>query len=198
MTNLFYSPEDVERELVRGADGQDRPEQPAAVPQETVRALGDVLAHHWRTNPPGGKCSCGHEVPLGAAFTAHQVQALLESEPGGALASQARAEVARAEVEAQLAERSTSLWHETEYATRLRQERDVAETERDRLAETLRLRSEALGRVTAENAALRAQVARVEALVEDLESSASAAGDWSTWGAAEAISLALKGGDPGE
>lgn len=44
---------------------------------EWIRLAGEVLAHHWRTNAPGGLCGCGHEVPLGASFTEHQAAMLV-------------------------------------------------------------------------------------------------------------------------
>lgn len=43
-----------------------------------VKRVADVLVEHTRMNPPGGRCSCGHEVPLGRSFTEHQAQALAD------------------------------------------------------------------------------------------------------------------------
>lgn len=35
-----------------------------------------MLVEHTRMNPPSGRCSCGHEVPLGELFPAHQAEML--------------------------------------------------------------------------------------------------------------------------
>ena len=62
---------------------------------DVIFQLADVLAVHGRVNPPGGRCFCGHEVPLGGRFTEHQVSAVLDSDPVRAMLDQARAEALR-------------------------------------------------------------------------------------------------------
>lgn len=39
----------------------------------------NILAMHRRMNPPGGKCLCGHETPLGRLTTEHVARAVLDA-----------------------------------------------------------------------------------------------------------------------
>lgn len=49
-------------------------------PRDQARqAAADALAFHWRVNPPGGECKCGHITPLGAQYTAHLADVALDA-----------------------------------------------------------------------------------------------------------------------
>lgn len=54
-------------------------------------AVAYKLIHHYLVNPPAGDCSCGHVVPLGHSFPAHQADEVLNalSDPVAARAAQA-------------------------------------------------------------------------------------------------------------
>lgn len=43
------------------------------------QVVANVLAMHRRMNPPGGKCLCGHETPLGRLTTEHVARAVLDA-----------------------------------------------------------------------------------------------------------------------
>lgn len=48
--------------------------------EEQVRKLTcDVLPYHWRANPPGGRCGCGHETALGRMTGEHVAEAVLDA-----------------------------------------------------------------------------------------------------------------------
>lgn len=54
-------------------------------------AVAYRLIHHYRVNPPAGDCSCGHVVPLGHSFPAHQADEALNALTDLVAARQAQA-----------------------------------------------------------------------------------------------------------
>lgn len=46
---------------------------------DVAHSLALVLARHQRLDPPGGRCSCGHETALGDLVSAHVADAILAS-----------------------------------------------------------------------------------------------------------------------
>ena len=38
---------------------------------QTIKKAANVLPYHWRTDAPGGTCSCGHQTPLGRSCSEH-------------------------------------------------------------------------------------------------------------------------------
>lgn len=47
--------------------------------KSAVSEAGRVLREHIRIDVPHGDCSCGHVVPLGHSFAAHQADALAKA-----------------------------------------------------------------------------------------------------------------------
>jgi hypothetical protein len=47
------------------------------VTDQAVQIITAVLIAHTRIRPPAGDCSCGHVVPLGHSFTAHQAERIV-------------------------------------------------------------------------------------------------------------------------
>lgn len=46
---------------------------------EMIMKATDVLPYHWRVNPPGGECSCGHVTRLGGRTSEHVARAVLDA-----------------------------------------------------------------------------------------------------------------------
>lgn len=46
---------------------------------ELAHEIALIMAEHHRINPPGGKCTCGHETGLGQLVTRHIADAVLAS-----------------------------------------------------------------------------------------------------------------------
>lgn len=183
MTNLFYSPEDVERELLRAADGQDRSERPSEVQREavsdrpvrgvvwsdaereavtgalTVEPVGDVvmvvnrdgtqaMGASLTIDAPGfAQVVLAALAPFVAAREAQAVQDYLEKRDLPVMRIETAGEAAL------LVDPLTTV-------------AEQAEAERDQLAETLRLRSEALSRVTAERDRVRREVEKCRRLTQ--------------------------------
>lgn len=110
MNNQHRTRSNIHPTFQRRTTEMEASQQPRMPSRATVQGVADALAYHSRLDPPGGKCSCGHEVPLGTRFTEHQIRAILESPSGQQmLAEVAEEQVRKADVEGYERGRKTGL-----------------------------------------------------------------------------------------
>lgn len=72
---------------------------------DEAHELALLIARHHRIDPPGGKCTCGHETPLGGLTTRHIAEEILARRAD-------RATRIRAEVEALYGGEPPPIWIE--------------------------------------------------------------------------------------